>query len=59
VGSSRELTRILRPEYIDLFLMHTPLCGKELRISTWRFLNEIMEEEGKSGIIRAIGVSNL
>ncbi|KAJ9127386.1 hypothetical protein QFC24_000793 [Naganishia onofrii] len=38
--------------------MHSPLCGKEQRISTWRFLNEIMEEGGEKGIIRAIGVSN-
>jgi diketogulonate reductase-like aldo/keto reductase len=47
------------PGYIDLFLMHSPLCGKEQRISTWRFLNEIMAEGGEKGIIRAIGVSNL
>ncbi|KAJ9114287.1 hypothetical protein QFC22_005739 [Naganishia vaughanmartiniae] len=44
--------------YIDLFLMHSPLCGKEQRISTWRFLNEIRQEQGEKGIIRAIGVSN-
>ncbi|KAJ9106749.1 hypothetical protein QFC19_003061 [Naganishia cerealis] len=38
--------------------MHSPLCGKEQRISTWGFLNEILEEQSENGIIRAAGVSN-
>ncbi|GHJ86903.1 hypothetical protein NliqN6_3305 [Naganishia liquefaciens] len=45
-------------EYIDLFLMHSPLCGKEQRISTWRLLNEIVKEKGAKRPIRAIGLSN-
>jgi diketogulonate reductase-like aldo/keto reductase len=46
-------------DYIDLFLMHSPLAGKDKRISTWRYLNEIMQEEGPKGRVRALGVSNL
>lgn len=49
----------LPTDYIDLFLMHSPLSGREKRVSTWKFLNEIMQEEGPKGRVRSVGVSNL
>lgn len=41
-------------EYIDLYLIHSPLSGKERRLDTWRALIK-KRDEGK---VRSIGVSN-
>jgi len=40
--------------YVDLYLIHSPLSGKERRLETYRALLE-KKEEGK---IRSVGVSN-
>lgn len=55
------LARINKPEqidgelgYIDLFLLHAPLGGKEGRLGAWKALVEGVKE----GKIRSIGVSN-
>lgn len=40
--------------YIDLMLIHSPLPGKEMRLETWRAL----QEEVQKGTIKNIGVSN-
>lgn len=39
---------------IDLFLIHTPQCGPEGRLTLWRCLNTLKRE----GLARHIGVSN-
>ncbi|KIJ23623.1 hypothetical protein M422DRAFT_77224 [Sphaerobolus stellatus SS14] len=41
-------------EYIDLYLIHEPLAGKEKRLQTYRALLECQ----KAGKIRTVGVSN-
>lgn len=41
-------------EYIDLYLIHSPLSGKQRRLETWRAL---IEQRNK-GKLRSIGVSN-
>ncbi|KAG8802340.1 hypothetical protein FRC16_009863 [Serendipita sp. 398] len=41
-------------EYMDLFLIHDPLSGKERRLATWRALIKARDD----GKIRSIGVSN-
>ncbi|KAF8294795.1 Aldo/keto reductase [Clavulina sp. PMI_390] len=41
-------------EYIDLYLVHDPLGGKQKRLDTWRALVEAQ----KAGKVRSIGVSN-
>ena len=40
--------------YIDLLLIHSPLCGPQERIETWKAMQEAVEE----GIVKNIGVSN-
>ena len=40
--------------YVDLFLIHSPNCGKEKRIQLWRALERLYQE----GRARSIGVSN-
>ncbi|EJU03850.1 Aldo/keto reductase [Dacryopinax primogenitus] len=40
--------------YLDLYLIHDPLSGKEKRLETWRAL----VEKQKEGKFRTIGVSN-
>lgn len=42
-------------DYIDLFLIHDPLSGKQRRLETWRALLEAK----KAGKLRTVGVSNL
>lgn len=42
------------PDYIDLFLIHDPLSGRERRLATYKALQE-MRAAGK---IRTVGVSN-
>ena len=41
-------------DYIDLYLIHWPLPGKQLHVETWRALEKLYED----GRVRAIGVSN-
>ncbi|KAI9306230.1 2,5-didehydrogluconate reductase [Cunninghamella echinulata] len=41
-------------EYVDLYLIHSPLPGKELRLASWKALEELKE----AGKIKSIGVSN-
>ena len=41
-------------DYIDLYLIHSPLSGKQRRLETWRALLDLQ----KSGKLRTVGVSN-
>ncbi|KAJ8507064.1 hypothetical protein ONZ45_g10526 [Pleurotus djamor] len=41
-------------DYIDLFLIHDPLSGSELRIATWKALLAARD----AGKVRSVGVSN-
>ncbi|KDR75169.1 hypothetical protein GALMADRAFT_211458 [Galerina marginata CBS 339.88] len=41
-------------DYIDLFLIHDPLAGKERRLATWKALLEAKA----AGKVKAVGVSN-
>ncbi|KAF7543082.1 hypothetical protein G7Z17_g11032 [Cylindrodendrum hubeiense] len=41
-------------EYIDLFLLHSPYGGKEARLTSWKALEDAVEE----GEIKMAGVSN-
>ncbi|EJD43488.1 Aldo/keto reductase [Auricularia subglabra TFB-10046 SS5] len=41
-------------DYLDLFLIHDPLGGKEKRLATWRALIQLRDE----GKLKSIGVSN-
>ncbi|EIW82631.1 Aldo keto reductase [Coniophora puteana RWD-64-598 SS2] len=41
-------------DYIDLFLIHDPLSGPELRLATWKALLDARNQ----GKIRSVGVSN-
>ncbi|KAH9840557.1 Aldo/keto reductase [Rhodofomes roseus] len=41
-------------DYIDLYLIHSPLSGKKRRLETWRALLDAQ----KAGKIRTVGVSN-
>jgi diketogulonate reductase-like aldo/keto reductase len=40
--------------YLDLFLIHDPLSGKDKRLETWKAMIKARDE----GKIRTIGVSN-
>jgi diketogulonate reductase-like aldo/keto reductase len=40
--------------YIDLFLIHSPMTNRQLRLETWKALQEAVE----SGAVKSIGVSN-
>lgn len=44
----------MRKDYIDLFLIHDPMSNRELRLETYRALQEARRE----GKIRSVGVSN-
>ncbi|WP_433800799.1 aldo/keto reductase [Actinomycetospora sp. CA-084318] len=49
-----ESLRKLGLDYVDLYLIHWPLPGKDLYVDTWRGF----EEAAKDGKTRSIGVSN-
>lgn len=38
-------------DYVDLYLIHSPLPGKELRLASWKALEELKE----AGKIKSIG----
>jgi len=44
----------LRTDYVDLYLIHWPLPGKDLYVETWKGF----EQAAKDGKARSIGVSN-
>ncbi len=41
-------------DYVDLYLIHWPVAGKNLYLDTWRAFESIAEQ----GLVRSIGVSN-
>ena len=49
-----ELIEGILADYFDLYLIHSPLPGKEKRLQTWRALIDAK----KAGKIKSIGVSN-
>jgi len=49
-----ESLRKLGLDYIDLYLIHSPCTGKQLRSESWKALEELKNE----GKVRSIGVSN-
>ncbi|KAG0222883.1 hypothetical protein BGW41_005803 [Actinomortierella wolfii] len=41
-------------DYIDLYLIHSPCCGAELRLESWKALEKLVTQ----GKVKSIGVSN-
>ncbi|KAF9353957.1 hypothetical protein BGX34_011282 [Mortierella sp. NVP85] len=41
-------------DYVDLYLIHAPLCGSESRWESWKAFQELV----KQGKVKSIGVSN-
>lgn len=50
----RCLDKVKELEYIDLLLIHSPLCGPEERLQTWKAMQEAVD----AGKVKSIGVSN-
>ncbi|SCU95268.1 LADA_0G14620g1_1 [Lachancea dasiensis] len=51
---ARSLERVKEIDYVDLFLIHSPVPDAEKRLGAWKALQEYYEQ----GKIKAIGVSN-
>ncbi|CAO3678042.1 unnamed protein product [Umbelopsis ramanniana] len=49
-----ESLRKLGLDYVDLYLIHSPCTGKQLRSESWKALEDLQKE----GKVRSIGVSN-
>jgi diketogulonate reductase-like aldo/keto reductase len=45
----------IQTDYVDLFLIHAPFPSKDLRLATYKAL----QEAKAGGKIRSVGVSNL
>ena len=54
VSSSFAVLTFPVTDYIDLYLIHSPRSGKELRLDTWRALLDLQ----KTGKVHTVGVSN-
>ncbi|KAG0173515.1 hypothetical protein DFQ28_008213 [Apophysomyces sp. BC1034] len=54
IAACEKSLKLLGTDYVDLYLIHSPSPGKELRLASWKAL-EKLKREGK---IKSIGVSN-
>lgn len=52
--SIRDSVEICGLDYIDLFLLHSPIGGREARLTSWKAIEDAIEE----GIVLSGGISN-